>query len=105
MAGVRRSPWIPVIVLAVGGLAACGRSDSVDRGDVEDEVKDALEQEVGQEAKSVDCDDDLKAEIGASIRCVLTANDGTRIGLTVTTTSIDGDDVQFDIQVDEEPLG
>jgi hypothetical protein len=105
MSGVRRSPLIPVIVLAVGGLAACGRSDSVDVGDVEDKVKEALQQEVGQEPESVDCDDDLKAEVGASVRCVLTADDGTRIGLTVTTTSVDGDDVQFDIQVDDEPMG
>jgi len=104
MSGVRRPSAIAVLALGFAGLAACGSSDSVSEGDVEDNVKEALAQEIGQEPESVECDDDLKAEVGASIRCVLTAEDGTRIGLTVTTKSVDGNDVEFDIQVDDQPM-
>lgn len=89
-------------VAAVGVLAACASSDRVDAGEVEEAVREALTAEVGQEPESVEYDGDLPAEVGASIRCILTATDGVRIGVTVSTTSVDGDDVDFEILVDDE---
>jgi hypothetical protein len=35
------------------------------------------------------------------MRCTLTAADGTTLGTTIVITSVDGDDVLFDVNVDE----
>lgn len=43
---------------------------------------------------------DLPADVGASIRCELVAGSDT-LGMTVTTTSVAGDEVLFDFAVDE----
>ncbi len=72
------------------------------KGEVEEKVREGVTAEVGVEPISVTCDDDLPAEVGATIRCVLQAENGDRIGVTVTTTSVDGDDVLFEILVDDE---
>lgn len=94
------------LALAAGSvflLAGCGQAE-VSTDDLEKEVSAQLEQEVGTAPKSVSCDDPLPAEKDAEVRCVLTAPDDTQIGLTVTTTSVDGDNVKFAVQVDEEPM-
>ncbi len=98
----RRSTIIAATTLVLG-LAACG-SNSVPSSDLETVVADQLEAEVGQAPDSVDCPDELPAEVGAEVRCSLTAEE-TTFGLTVTVTSIDGDDVLFDIVVDDAPEG
>jgi hypothetical protein len=94
--------------LAIGGLLAivgCSFSQYrvLDRAEVESKVKTELEAAVGAEARSVSCPDDLKAEVDATTRCSLQAMDGTEFGVTVTVTSVDGDDVNFDAQVDQTP--
>lgn len=88
---------------AMGGallllLSAC--SGGVPQADVEQQVSDALAETVGQTPDSVDCPGDLPAEVGAEMRCTLTAG-GESIGLTVTVTEVDGNEVNFDIAVDE----
>ena len=108
MGGVRRSPLVALLVLATAGVAACsaslGDTGTVSEGEVEDRVKEGLAAEVGTAPESVECDDDLPAEVGASIRCVLTAPNGDRVGLTVTTTEVDGDDVRFEFVVDDQVM-
>ena len=42
------------------------------------------------------------AEVGAEVRCTLTSEE-TTYGLTVTVTSIEDDQVLFDIVVDDQP--
>lgn len=79
-------------------LTAC--SGGVPEEDVEQQVSDALAESVGQTPDDVDCPDDLPAEVGAEMRCTLTA-DGESIGLTVTVTEVEGTNVNFDIQVDQ----
>jgi hypothetical protein len=91
--------------LGVAVLAGCSRSSSVSKDDVEDKVKEGVTAEVGAEPESVECDGDLPAEVGASIRCVLTAPNGDRIGVTVTTTDVADDDVRFELVVDDEVMG
>lgn len=81
-------------------LSACGVG-AVPQEDVEQQVSDALAESVGQTPDKVECPDDLPAEVGAEMRCTLTAG-GESIGLTVTVTSVEGTDVNFDIQVDEQ---
>jgi len=91
-----------VAVAAIGVLAGCSSSSGVSKDDVEEKVKDGVAAEVGVEPSSVTCEEDLPAEVGATIRCVLEAPNGERIGVTVTTTSVDGDDVLFEFVVDDE---
>ncbi len=52
----------------------------------------------------IDCEDDLPAEEGATITCALTVDgeDGV-YDVTMTTTSVDGDTAQFDVQVADQP--
>ncbi|QGQ20767.1 DUF4333 domain-containing protein [Cellulomonas sp. JZ18] len=96
-------------VLVLPALAACTFSADVDLGPgVEPEklatqVSAALEESVGVAPDDVECDDQLDARVDATTRCVLTAGE-ERYGLTVTATSVEGDTVDFDVQVDEEPM-
>ncbi|WP_159942104.1 MULTISPECIES: DUF4333 domain-containing protein [unclassified Nocardiopsis] len=84
--------------------ASLGGVESVLADEIADQAAAALEEEVGQALDDLTCDESLPAEVGASIRCELTAG-GQVYGVTVTTTSVDGADVNFDVQVDEEPMG
>ncbi|WP_425568646.1 DUF4333 domain-containing protein [Nonomuraea antimicrobica] len=58
---------------------------------------------VGQRPKTVLCPGDLEATAGASLRCQLEADDGTRFGLRATVKSAEGQPVKFDIKVDDRP--
>ncbi len=82
-------------------LAACG-TEVVEQADVEKQASDALAAEVGQKPKSVDCPGDLDAEKGKSIKCTLTAPDDSKVDVTVTVASIDGDRARLDVQAGSE---
>ena len=77
---------------------------TVDSGEVAEQASRELEQQVGRAPDDLTCSEDLPAEIDASIRCELT-DSGQTYGVTVTTTSAEGSDVEFDILVDEQPAG
>jgi hypothetical protein len=86
------------------GLAACGYS-SLAADDVADGAEDALEAEVGTRPE-VSRPEDLDAEVGAETRCTLSVDgDPEEYGLTVRVTSVEGDTANFDVQVDEQPVG
>jgi hypothetical protein len=67
--------------------------------------KEKLEQAAGQESESVECDGDIDGTPGATQRCVLTALDGTKIGVTATVISVKGDDVNINFKADDHPMG
>jgi hypothetical protein len=95
---------IPV-ALACGAVLIAGCSTgpgSVDRHKVEKEVSDELTKTVGQRPKAITCPGDLKAVEGTKMRCQLEASDGSKIGLTLTVTSVKDNDVKFHIQVDQK---
>lgn len=81
-----------------------GGPDAVDAEQVAERSSEMLAEQVGQTPDDLTCAEDLPAEVGAEIRCELTA-DGQTLGVTVTTTSVDGDDVQWDVKVDDAPAG
>ena len=84
------------------GLAACS-ANTLAAEDTAEKAEDALEEPIGTRP-DISCPDDLEAEVGAETRCTLTAGeDPTEYGVTVTVTSVDGDTVNFDVEVDEEP--
>lgn len=97
----RRRLFALSVVTLVLGATACG-SGSASSADLESEVSAQLEALVGQAPDSVSCPDELPAEVGSEVRCTLTS-DETTFGLTVTATSVEGDEVLFDIVVDDEP--
>ncbi|MDT9592074.1 DUF4333 domain-containing protein [Nocardioides zeae] len=83
-------------------LTACS-AGSVESDDVEDKISSELTQQTGTEPDEVDCPEDLDAEEGATMTCVLTAEDGSTIDVDVEVTEVDGNDVSFDIQVADAP--
>lgn len=89
-----------VLVTAGAALAGCGMTgpSSVPADEVETQVSDKLTELVGQTPEEISCPDDLPAEEGAEMTCVL-SDGGQTIDVAVTVTSVDGGDVQFDIQV------
>lgn len=95
----RRVASFPLAIIVLFGSSACG--GSIQERSLEKNVADQLEEMAGQRPDEVDCPGDLKAEVGADIRCTLTAG-GEEIGLTVTVTSVDGTDAKYEIQVDEK---
>jgi hypothetical protein len=87
------------VVVLVMAMTACSGEKVLDEAEVEEGANQALAETVGQEPDSIDCPDDLKAEVGESMRCELTAGSDT-LGVTVTVTSIDGDNATYDVEVD-----
>jgi hypothetical protein len=96
----RPVPLVAVPLLALG-LTACGGTFAAD--EVATKAEEVLEQQVGARP-DVSCPDDLDAEVGAETRCTASV-DGVTVGATVTVTSVDDDGAEFDVQVDEEPVG
>ena len=100
--GRRRAHRI-VLGLAGAGLIAaavtgCSGSSAVSKSDVEQQISSKLAAKVGQTPKSVSCPGNLKAKVGESMVCTLTADDGSTIGVTATVTSVSGGSVKFDIK-------
>ncbi|QUX28760.1 DUF4333 domain-containing protein [Nocardiopsis akebiae] len=81
-----------------------GGPDSVSAEQVAERSSEMLAEQVGQTPDDLTCPEDLPAEVGAEIRCNL-VDGGMNYGVTITTTSVDGDDVQWDIEVDDAPAG
>lgn len=99
------------IAVAAGVLGACsahieaGTSAGISKEQLAKTVKEKLEAQVGEKADSVVCDGTLPAKVDATQKCVLTAGGSTKYGVTVTATSVDGDNVKFDVKVDDKPMG
>ena len=92
--------------LAASGvlLAGCSKDHAVDHAKLGGLVKTTLEKQVGQQAKGVQCPDNLKAKVGATARCTLETMDGTKFGVTVTANSVQDNDVKFTAEVDKTPM-
>lgn len=94
--------------LLVGGglfLAACSSEKSVSQADVEQEASSQLAEQTGQAAPDVSCPGDLKAEVDETMDCELTVEgDDTVYPVTITVTSVDGDQANFSIEVGD-PAG
>ena len=87
-----------VILVTVTSLAACG-TKRVEEAELEEQVKSSLTQQIGQAPKAIDCPGDLDAEVGATQKCVLTADDNSTVDVNVKVTSVQDDKALFDIQV------
>jgi hypothetical protein len=95
---MRNAARVLALVAAAGILAGCGTA-SVNAADVEEQAKAQFGEQFPVD--SVDCDEDLPAEVDATITCVL-VSDGTAFEMTVTTTEVDGGEVSFDLELTDE---
>jgi hypothetical protein len=97
-------PRLRMLVVAPILLAACSSTAVLTADTVATSAEDALENQIGVRP-SITCPDDVEAEVGAKARCTLTGGDDpTEYGVTVTVTSVEGDNATFDVEVDQEPL-
>lgn len=85
------------------GHAEIGKTPAISKDKLAATVKEREEAHAGAKADSVVCNGDLPAKVGATQRCVLTVGD-SKLGVTVTTTAVEGDDIKFDMQNDEKPM-
>jgi hypothetical protein len=81
-----------VVAVVIGVGLAVGGAPSVSATVVEAQIVT----QTGLRPEQVTCPGDLPAEVGASIVCEASAS-GSRQGLRVTVTSVQGDQVGFDI--------
>ncbi|AVH56159.1 MULTISPECIES: DUF4333 domain-containing protein [Streptomyces] len=64
-------------------------------------VAEKLAATTGQPKPNITCPEDLAAEVDTTTRCKLTANDGSTLGVSVKVTSVEGDQINFDIEADK----
>ncbi|MGW5878515.1 DUF4333 domain-containing protein [Nocardiopsis terrae] len=79
-----------------------GGPGSVSAEEVAEKSMEMLAEQPAGAPDEFTCSEDLPAEVGAEIRCELT-NGGESVGVTITTTSVDGDRAEWDIKVDDAP--
>ncbi|MFT4085876.1 MAG: DUF4333 domain-containing protein [Gordonia sp. (in: high G+C Gram-positive bacteria)] len=100
---------VALLAGAVVGISGC--STSVGLGDKKVE-QSTLETNSGKElaksnnlssAPEVKCHGDLKGEVGATQKCDVQDTDGTWKPFTAKVTSVDGNDVKWDINPDTAP--
>ena len=97
-----RLPRLAAVPVLLVGLASCG-TGAVAAEDVAEQAEVALEERIGTRPE-ISCPDDLEAEVGTETRCTLTAGgDPTEFGVTITVTSVEDENVAFDVEVDQEP--
>jgi Domain of unknown function (DUF4333) len=82
-------------------LTACGEK-TVAKGEVEENISATLSAKFGQTPKSIVCPSSLPAKVDSRMTCLLTANDGVKLDVFVTVTSIDGSNAKFNIKVDDK---
>ena len=92
------------ICLAAAALGACSFSASTgDPAVAAAEVEAQAETEFTKQfpVDSVDCPEDLPAEEGAEIKCTL-VSEGKSFEMTATTTAVNGEDAEFDLELTAE---
>lgn len=93
--------WSLAAAAAAALLVGCSSEAKLSKDEVANSVAEKLAAQTGQPKPDVTCPEDLAGKVGTSLRCKLTATDGTSFGVTVKVTSVDGSTVKYDIKVDE----
>lgn len=93
---MRRSALAALVVVAGAALTGC--SAAVPQADVEDQISQQYEQQVGTPPEDVSCPEDLAAEKGTEMTCTVT-EEGAEFDVLVTVTSVEDDVANFDIEV------
>jgi hypothetical protein len=73
----------------------------VDRKKPAATVVKKLAETTDQPEPDVTCPEGLAGKVGTTIRCPLTAGDGSTLRVTATVTSVDGGQIYFAIKADD----
>ncbi|AGP58039.1 DUF4333 domain-containing protein [Streptomyces rapamycinicus] len=95
--------------VAVGALlVGCSASVSVEKSKpklsadkLATIVAEKLAATTGRPKPDIACPEDLVGKVGNTTRCRLTADDGSTLGVSVTVSSVDGDQINFDVKADD----
>lgn len=93
----RVSRFVALSVLGVAAVGLAGCSQYVEQAELEKQVSSSISQQ-GMPVDGVDCPDDLDAEVDATTTCTVTIQGGAEIKADITATSVDGDQVRFNIE-------
>lgn len=92
--------WSLMAVTGGALLAGCSSEPTLPADKVADTAAEKLAAQTGQPKPKVTCPDDLVGKVGTTMKCKLTAQDGSSLGVTIKVTSVDGDDIKYDIKAD-----
>lgn len=84
-----RPRYFLVAVAAAALLGGCGE-ETLDTGQIEEEITPAIEEQTGTREVAVECPDDIEAEQGADFECDLTAQGGIEAKVKVTQEDDEG---------------
>ncbi|MBM7441144.1 DUF4333 domain-containing protein [Streptomyces sp. HB132] len=110
MTTARLSAAIRSLSVIAAGTLLVGCSASVDVGSsgpklsadkLATTVSEKLARTTGRPKPDIVCPEDLVGKAGTTTRCELTADDGSTLGVSVDVTSVDGEQINFDIKADE----
>lgn len=87
-------------ILVLVGLTGCTKQISAD--DVEQTIATELQKALGQKPESVKCEDDLKAEVGAEVKCTATIS-GMEQDVKAKVTKVENNTAYYDITPEGEP--
>jgi hypothetical protein len=85
-------------LMASAGACSCSVTSrhAVPKADVAKQITDKMTDANGNKPESVSCPDDLGAKVGTQLNCTMKVKDQT-FNVNVTVTSVNGDDVKFDM--------
>lgn len=88
-------------------LSGCSTQKMVSSSELSTKAQAALAETTGGEVPPVSCPSDIEAKVGTTTTCTITGETGEVYDVTITITSVNEstNDVQFDIQVADEPNG
>ncbi len=95
-----------VTALATGCEASIGTTKAVDKAEVERAAATQIAAKANLPKPTITCPDDLDAEVGATLECLLVAPGDTAklpVHIEVTRVTSDGT-AQFDISVGDGPI-
>ncbi|WP_244189314.1 DUF4333 domain-containing protein [Streptomyces incarnatus] len=91
------------LLTGCSGSVSVGKSEpKVSAGKLATTVSERLAAQTGRPKPHITCPEDLAGKVGSSTRCKLTADDGSTLGVTVTVTSVQGSQINFDIKADDK---
>ncbi|MEU8799872.1 DUF4333 domain-containing protein [Spirillospora sp. NPDC048819] len=110
---MRKFLLVPALL---GGLVLATTACEVNAGVTKTVSADKVEEQIvakfgppfddgGIGPATADCGEDLKGEVGAAISCTVKDGNGRDYPLTVTVTSVDGDQVRFSMEEPPQPKG
>ncbi len=90
------------LLVGCSGSVSVGNSDPKLSSDkLATTVSEKLAATTNQPEPDITCLEDLAGKVGTTTRCTLTANDGSTLGVSVKVTSVEGDQINFDIKADD----